>query len=125
MDRQSDRSTLRYIDAAKVQGPAGALGDVNLCDMNDHPIGSLEGVLVDPVERRLCFYVVGSAGRRGGRRHYLLPTEWPAQVAADGKALRIDADQRDLAACDEVEASDMRPYSDDDFLASLFRPRVA
>ena len=124
MDRHSDRSTLRYIDAAKVQGPAGALGDVNLCDMNDRPLGSLEGVLVDPVARRLCFYVVGSDTRRGVR-HYLLPTEWPAQVAADGKALRIDADQSDLAACDEVEASDMRPYSDDDFLASLFRPRVA
>ena len=124
MEQGNGRDGLRYIDAAKVQSPAGALGDVNLCDMNDLPIGSLEGVLVDPVARRLCFYVVGSASRRGVRR-YLLPTEWPAQVAEDGKALRIDADQRDLAACDDFAESDMRPYSDDDFLASLFRPRVA
>jgi hypothetical protein len=124
VDSQSDRSTLRYIDANCVQSPAGALADVDLCDMNGRPIGSLEGVLVDPVERRLRFYVVDSGSRRGPR-HYLLPTEWPAQVASDGKALKIDADSDELAGCDEFRESDVQRFSDDDFIAAMFRPRVA
>jgi hypothetical protein len=120
----SSRSTLRYIDAARVQSPAGALADVDLCDKHDRPIGCIEGVLVDPVERRLRYYVVESPSRRGAR-HYLLPTDWPAQVAGGGKTLRIDANPDQLADCDDFHQSDARPYSDDDFLASMFRPRVA
>lgn len=124
MQDELDNPGLCYIEASRVEGPDGALSDIDLCDMHDQRIGSLEGVVVDPVERRLRFFVVGSETGRG-MRHYLLPTEWPAQVAPGGRTLRIDADSDQLADCDEFAESDVHPYSDGDFLASLFRPGVA
>ena len=124
MRSDSDNAALRYIEASRVQGPAGDLASLDLCDMNNQRIGSLEGVLVDPIERRLRFFVVGSQSADGAR-FYLLPSDLPAQVDPDRGALRIDADPDELAECHEFEEADVPRYSDDDFLASMFRPRVA
>lgn len=124
MDDRCDRSTLRYLEAERVKGPAGALSNVDLCDMYGNSLGSLEGVLVDPAERRLRFYVVESDSRRGPR-HYLLPTDWPAQVEAGGRALKIDLDRDQLATCDEFREADVTRFSDDDLIAAMFGSRVA
>ena len=40
-------------------------------------------------------------------------------------AFIADVPSREIAACDEFDPSDVLAYSDDDLLASLFRPRVA
>jgi hypothetical protein len=117
-----DNSALRYLEASRIESPAGDLGALILRDEHDQAIGNLEGVLVDPVERRLRFYVVGSRGRLRARR-YLLPVECAAQMDCEARSLRVDLDAADLADCEEFESSSVPRYSDDDLLVSIFSHR--
>jgi hypothetical protein len=119
----AESSTLRYLEAAKVQSPVGDLAQVDLRDRDDEKIGNVEGVLVDPAERRLRFFVIQSPGWFRKRR-YLLPTEWPAQVDAAGR-LRVDVDSDTLACCEEFERASVPEYGDEDLLNALFRRRIA
>ena len=117
-------STLRYVEAARLQSPAGDLAAVDVRGTDGQTIGSLDGVLIDPIERRLRFFVVASTTTREGRR-YLLPTDCAAQVDAAGHALRLNLEPGNLTRCPEFTPSVVRDYSDDDLLDSLFRQRIA
>lgn len=124
MERGYDTSALRYVEASRVQSPAGELSAVDLRNCDDQKIGSLDGLLVDPVERRLCYFVVKSSGWTGSRR-YLVPTDWPVQMDPGGRALRLDFDPDEFSRCEEFKRSSVPCYSDDDLLASMFRERIA
>ena len=124
MDGDGSKSDLRYLAASRVQSPVGELADVEVRGSDDRKIGSLEGVLLDPAERRLRFFVVQTPGWLRKRR-YLLPSDWPARVDAHGPSLHVDLDGDALARCPEFEKSSVPEYSDDDLLTALFHRRTA
>lgn len=118
-----DTSALRYLDATDVHGPAGALGHVAVRGGDDHKLGELDGVLIDPAERRVRFLVIESRGWLGATR-YLLPADELARICDDGRSLSMDVASRDLAACPIFERGSVPSFSDDDLIDALFR-RVA
>ena len=119
MKDNGENSTLRYLEASRVHSPAGELDEVEIRGADDKKIGSLDGILVDPIERRLRFFVVKTAGWLRKRR-YLLPSEWPAQVDSSCKSLRVHVDRRVLADCEEFFRASVPEFSDDDLMAALF-----
>ena len=124
MQLDDGNSTLRYVDASRLRSQAGRLADIDLRGMDDEKIGNLDGVLIDPVERRLRFFVVESSGWFGTRR-YLLPTDCPAQVDRNGRSLRIAVDRDGLAQCEEFERSSVPESQDADLLDAMFGRRIA
>ncbi len=117
-------STLRFVDAARLR-----IADVDLCrpdfrGTDDQKIGTLEGVVIDPVARRLRFFVVASHGWFRSRR-FLLPAEWPARIEAGRNALRVELHPNDLAQFEEFDRFAAPAHSDDDLIESMFHHRVA
>jgi hypothetical protein len=110
---------LCYLNASKVESPAGALAHLDVQTEDGEQIGALDGVLIEPTARRIRYYVV-ALGRRFGRRRYLLPADAPAQLEGAMKALRFRIDPTSLKACREFRKGDVREFSDTDVLSAMF-----
>jgi hypothetical protein len=126
-EMRSDKAhqTLCYLDAARVASPAGSLDGARLQCRSNETIGRLEGVLIDPSERRLRYYVVKSAGWFRNRR-YLLSADQIAQVGPVERTLRLDVDSQELKLCDEFDSEEIREFSDEDVVTAMFaQPGVA
>lgn len=121
MDHETSPSALCYVEAARLENPAGERAPLEVRGSDGERIGSLDGVVIDPVERRLRFVVVKSTASR----RYLLPPECAPRFAAGGKSLRVELEPAALVECEEFEPSAIRQYSDADFLGALFRQRIA
>jgi hypothetical protein len=113
-----ENTSLRYVDASRVDSPLGHLGSLDVRGADDQKIGRVAGVLIDPMQRRLRFFVV-STGRSSGRE-YLLPTDSPARMDPERNLLRVDVDPKDLAQCPEFSRSNTPDMSDDDMVAAMF-----
>ncbi len=122
MRDELDHSTLRYVEAAQLEGPFGGLEDASLLGTSGEQLGSLAGALIDPGEGRLRYYVIHSTGWIG-RREYLVPADFAPSIAPDGSALHVDMDRAALAACETFHPAAAVPYSDDDLIATIFRDR--
>ena len=79
---------LCYLEAGQVTGPCGGLEGVTLSTETDETLGTLDGVVIDPSERRIRYFVVQ---RRGWLRthRYLLSADRPAQITKDRRNLRL------------------------------------
>jgi hypothetical protein len=110
------RSTadLRYLDADHVEHPTGTMQGVLMCTADDEQLGSFDGVLVDPLSRRVRFFVVErkSALRR---RRYLLPADTLATL--DERMLRVEAHAEDL---ERFDARTVPPFSEEDLITTMF-----
>jgi hypothetical protein len=116
-------SDLCYLDASKVESPAGVLSELELLTADGEPLGSIRGVVIEAAARRVRYFDVRSAGWLRHRR-YLLEADQLAQVEAGRKALRVRADTN-LEEVQDVDAGTLRRFSDDDLVAALFPPRAA
>jgi PRC-barrel domain protein len=123
LSARASEDALRYLNADQVDSPAGNLGHLELCTVDDEKLGVLEGVLIDPGARRIRYYVVKSGGWLK-RDRYLLPADDVAHVEADQRILRIDATAAALPR-ETFDAASVPPFSDEDALAAIFAPKVA
>jgi hypothetical protein len=114
-----DSRKLRFLEASRVGSPAGDLASLQLHTEADEPLGTLDGILIDPSERRVRYLVVERPGWFRTRR-YLVPTECVAKVERDRKLLRLDVDPADLHALDEFNRSKFREFSDEDAVDAMF-----
>ena len=112
-------TNLCYLNAAKVDGPAGALGHLDVQTADGQEVGELDGVLIEPAARRIRYYVI-ALGRRFGRRRYLLSADAQAQLETGSNALRFRIDLSALKACQEFRKGDVREFSDTDVLSAMF-----
>src|SRR5262245_23536856 len=110
---------LCYLNASKVESPAGALAHLDVQTEDGEEIGALDGVLIEPTARRIRYYVV-ALGRRFGKRRYLLPADAPAQLEGESKALRFGIDLSAIKSCREFRKGDVREFSDTDVLSAIF-----
>ena len=119
------RQTLRlcYLDASRVKSPLGNLAALKLETDGQQDLGTLNGVLIDPSERRVCYFVIEKLGWFGSRK-YVIPTDCPAWVAPDRSTLRLEVEPDDFASYDAVRDS-VHPFSDDDLVDALFAREVA
>ena len=101
--------------------PFGTLASLALVSPTDENLGNVGGVLIDPLEREVCYFVVES--RRLLKTHrYLLPLK-PFRI--DSEALHIELESADLRQLPEVQSDSFRPFSDEDLIAALFSTRAA
>jgi hypothetical protein len=111
---------LRYLKADQLRIAAGGLDGASVVSPAHRTLGTLAGALVDPVGRRVCYWVIQS-GRWPMKRRYALPFS-ATRVDPARQALLVDADADDLQ---EVWAERFAPFSDEDLIAAIFSPRAA
>jgi hypothetical protein len=118
-----DTSELSYLDASKVTSPAGALSELDVLSAEGRRLGSIDGVVIAAVARRVLYLSVRASGWFG-RRRYLVPADQLGQIDGERKALRLRVDLRHEAV-PGLDAAALREFSDDDLLAALFAPSAA
>jgi len=114
---------LRFLEAAHVETPAGSLNGFSLVSPSDAPLGKLDGVLIDPGQRQIRYYVVKAAGWLLSHR-YLLPATG-ARLEADRRTLQMDIEPAELSACPEADLQSFSHFSAEDAVSAMFaKPRV-
>ena len=114
-------SDLRYVAAERVDTPAGRLSGTMVVSPSNGMLGKLDGIVVDPIGRKLRGYVVESPGWLSSRR-YLVPPVLARFDRAHG-TLELGVGGEDVKAFDEVDPKTFPPFSDDDLLSAMFRGR--
>jgi hypothetical protein len=115
-------SELSYLDAARVESPAGKLSELELVNADGERVGSIAGVVIEPAARRVRYLDVQADGW-WRRRHYLVAADHLAQVDPTQKVLRLL--DTEIAEVRDVDRARLHPFSDDDLLATVFSSRVA
>ena len=113
-----DATGLRYLDAKAVQWPGGKLDGVSLISLDDQPLGAIDGVLIDPVRRKLRYFVV-AATRLFNRRRYLVSADHAAVKIDDAGSVRVEAPS-DLIDRMRFDSRSVPRFSDDDLVSALF-----
>ena len=114
-------SRLRHLNAAKVETPLGSLDHIPVLSPTTGSLGELEGIIIDPNERHVRYYVVES--RRWLKTHrYLLP-DAQMRLDPDCRALHADLERDDLPNLPELHDEEFPPFSDDDFMTTMFASR--
>jgi hypothetical protein len=107
-----------YLDASRVQGPAGDLGGITLKTADDTAVGRLDGIVINPAERRVVYFVVQSSGWLR-RRRFLVPAAAGLRIEAD-RTLTVDVRHEELSGCEEFDNQKVRNFSDEDVVTAMF-----
>ena len=116
-------STLRYIPAKHVDTPAGRLDGTVLVTSSDEPVGTLEGMIIDPIARHVRYFVVRS--RNWLKTHLHLVPATPARLDTEHNALHVDIKPEDLPHLQEIRSDTFERYSEEDLIAALFPAHAA
>jgi hypothetical protein len=118
----NESTPLRFVNAERLDTPSGPLNDVVLVSPTDVTLGKLDGVVINPARRRVCYYVVKSRGWFVTHR-YLLPAT-PARLEAARRTLHVDVEPEDLTNLPETGPRSFPPFSDIDVVDAMFAPRA-
>jgi hypothetical protein len=120
-DNHPPLSELSYLDATKVESPAGVLSDLHLVTADGERVGNIAGVVIDAAARCVRYFNVESSGKLR-RRRYLVEASQLAQVDPEQKVLRLL--DSDISEVRDFDASALHKFSDDDLLAAMFSSRA-
>ena len=115
--------TLRYIEAENVEVPTGRLNGTVLLGPNDETVGTLDGLIIDPIRRRVHYFVVRSGNWFKAHRRLVPAT--PAKLNSADRTLHVNVNPDDLPRLPEVRPDTFERYSDDDLLAAMFSAPAA
>ena len=118
---QQVQSDLRYIAADRVDTPAGRLSGAVVVCASDGTLGKLDGIVVDPIGRKLRGYIVESRGWISSRRYFVPPVL--ARFDRDHGTLELGIGREEASRFDEVDPEAFPSFSDDDLFAALFHAR--
>src|SRR5262249_10061878 len=116
--RMESVERLKYLDAHHIETPAGRLDGAVFVSPTNAQLGKLDGVLIDPGQRRVRYYIVETRGRFSSR-HYLLPLT-ATRLDSDRRTLEVDIEAEEIERLDKVEPDTLPRFSDDDLIAALF-----
>jgi PRC-barrel domain protein len=106
---------LRFLDNEHLAGPLVEHLDVRTRAGNK--IGTFDGVIVEPTERRVRYIVVD----RGRILHHRCLIPMPdARLDAEHHALSLDVDDADASDWQQFDPSTFPPFSDDDLITAMF-----
>ncbi len=114
---------LRYVNAARVDTPGGSLDDIDLVSPTDGTLGKLDGIMIDPVERQVRYFVVTS--RRTLKAHQYLVPVTPARIDLERRTLQLELEPDELDRLPEVRSEALPPFSEEDLIEAMFSPRPA
>jgi sporulation protein YlmC with PRC-barrel domain len=119
MDEETRTSQLRFLDNSRLESPLVEPLDVRT--QTGTKIGTFDGVVVDPVERRVRYLVVDRG--RVFHKRCLIPMP-AARVDAVHHELRIDVDDTDTNAWERFDPVTFPTFSDDDLVTAMFSTRA-
>ena len=105
---------LCYLSAQHVARPGGTLAGLELCNSEHESVGTVDGVLIDPPERRVRYFVV----ELRPRNHVLLPVDAVVHVESDAGIPRLEAGPG--ARLLHFDPRTVRPFTPDDAVTSMF-----
>lgn len=111
---------LRYIETGRLRTLDDRLDGAVVLGPADAVLGTLAGVLIDPLNRRLSYLIVESHSWFA-RHHHVVPFD-VVQVDRGRNALRVAAGADRLR---EVRVDRLARFSDEDAIEAMFRPRAA
>jgi hypothetical protein len=110
---------LRYLDARRVDTPAGRLDGTVLVTPANATLGTIDGVLIDPLRRQVRYFVVDTPDEESSHHHFLLPLT-AGRLDRERHALEVDVDADEMQHLDEAELDELPQFSDDDLLMAMF-----
>jgi hypothetical protein len=116
-------STLRYIAAEHVDTPTGRLDGTVLVTPSDEPVGTLDGLIIDPIGRHVRYFVIRS--RNWLKTHLRLVPATPARLDPEHKTLHVEIDAEEIPRLRTIRPDTFERYSDDDLMAALFPAHAA
>lgn len=108
----SEMSRLRYLNATRIEGPLPTFDHLDVRSNEGRMVGRLDGIIIDPAERRVRYLVVDDS-RLLHRHRYLLPL-LRTRVDQEQPALCVDVDSRDLDRCEDFDPASFPGLSDAD-----------
>ena len=114
-----DAPQLRFLDNSRLESPLVESLDVRT--QAGTKIGTFDGVIVDPTERRVRYLVVDRG--RVFHKRCLIPMP-AARVDAARHELRIDVDDTDPAEWASFDPVAFPKFSDDDLITAMFSTRA-
>jgi hypothetical protein len=120
---QSQTSELCYLDASKVESPAGTLSELDLLTADGDSLGSIEGVVIEAAARRVRYFDVQASGWFR-RKRLLLEADQLGHLEPERRAIRLRAGT-ELESVKGVNAAALRRFSDEDLTAALFPKHAA
>ena len=115
-------TTLRFVEASRLETSVGSLTDAVLISPSNKTLGKLDGVIIDPLQRRVCYYVVRSGWGFTSHRRLLEVT--PAALEPNGGVVRIDAEPEDLTDLSDVAPQSFLSFSDAEVIDDTSSPRT-
>jgi hypothetical protein len=109
---------LRFVEAERLDTPVGRLSGAELVSPADERLGTLGGVLIDPVERHVRYFIL-ELKRWHRTNRYLVPAS-PVHLDTERRALHVDLYPDDVDSLRECRSDSFVPFSDDDLIAALF-----
>jgi uncharacterized protein YrrD len=119
MDDTTGTSQLRFLDNSRLESPMVEPLDVRT--QTGTRIGTFDGVVVDPVERRVRYLVVDRG--RVFQKRCLIPMP-AARVDAAHHELTIDVDDTDTNEWERFDPVTFPTFSDDDLVTAMFSTRA-
>jgi PRC-barrel domain len=99
----AETDSLRYLEANAVNCPTGKLEGLCVISQDDEALGVVNGVLIDPVTRKL---------------RYLVSADTPAVMLPDDR-LRVDEPFESIER-QRFDARAVPRFSDDDLMTAMF-----
>ena len=115
MDDETRTSQLRFLDNSRLESPL--VEPLDVCTQTGTKIGTFDGVVVDPVVRRVRYLVVDRG--RVFHKRCLIPMP-AARVDAAHHELRIDVDDTDTNSWERFDPVTIPTFSDDDLVTAMF-----
>lgn len=111
--------SLRFVENSQLESPLVEPLDVRT--QTGLKIGTFDGVIVDPAQRRVRYLVVD----RGVLFHKRCLIPMPsARVDAQSHSLNIDVDDADSQEWERFDPVVFPRFSDDDLITAMFSPRA-
>ncbi len=113
----AETDSLRYLEANAVDCPTRKLEGLSVVSQDDESLGVVSGVLIDPMTRKLRYFVV-EAVRYLNRRRYLVSADTPTVTLADDK-LRVEEPFESITR-QRFDSRSVLRFSDDDLMTAMF-----
>ena len=110
---------LCYLSARHVARPGGTLDGLELCNSEHESVGTVDGVLIDPPERRVRYLVV----KLEPFDRVLLPVDEVVHVDSEAGVPRLATVTG--ARLLRFDPRTVRPFSPEDAVTSMFAPSAS
>ena len=122
--RMESGDRLRYVDAERLDSVAGRLNGTVLVSPSGETLGALDGVVIDPIQRHVCYFILLQSFHGFRTHRYLLPAT-PCCLDTKRKALHVDIHSDELGGLDQCRRDSFPPYSDADLISAMFSTPAA